>query len=288
MEKALKLNHVIDTKPVECRSMEATKTPEVAATTAPTAANKTPKVAATTAPTEAREPEEIKAKQTKAPKETKEPKEATKAPKKATPKASKAATKAEDSSGWECFVGGLPKKVDATALQNHFRSYGEVTGGRIMIDEQSQESRGFGFVQFASKDNVAKVLAASHKIEGVLVSTKIAEPLKAKQAAVAGSNSIFLGGLPKVVPDQELRDMCSKFGVVNDVIVKVDSLTGNCRGFAFVSFAKRKGFTKCLEAAAKGAVTFQGRSLTARPTRSKTSKDSYYKKGEGKRQKVEK
>jgi len=195
---------------------------------------------------------------------------------------SKAAAETKD--GWECFVGGLPKEVDAPALQNYFRRFGEVIGGRIMIDEKSLLSRGFGFVEFASKETISKVLEASHSIGGAVVSTKIAEPPKPKEEApVAGSNAIFLGGLPKVVPEQELRDVCGQFGPVHDVIVKLDSATGNCRGFAFVSFAKRKAFLKCLEAASNGTVMFQGRRLSARPARSKTSKDSYYAKEPNKR-----
>jgi len=191
----------------------------------------------------------------------------------------------EKKEGWECFVGGLPKDVDAAALQNYFRRFGEVLGGRIMIDEKSQLSRGFGFVEFASKENISAVLDASHSIEGVTVSTKIAEPPKPKEdAPVASSNAIFLGGLPKLVPEQELREVCGQFGPVQDVIVKLDSVTGNCRGFAFVSFVKRKGFSKCLEAASNGSVLFQGRRLSARPARSKTSKESYStKKGPNKR-----
>jgi RNA recognition motif-containing protein len=219
MEKALKMNHVIDDMPVECRIP------------APKASSSTPEVSA----------------------------------------------------AWECFVGGLPKSVDATALQNYFRRYGEVLSGRIMIDAVSQQSRGFGFVEFASKENISTVLGATHTIEGSVVSTKIAEQKKPKQGSpVATSNAVFLGGLPKVVPEQELRDLCGQFGPVNDVLVKLDSVTGNCRGFAFVSFAKRKGFSKCLEAAKNGAVSFQGRLLSARAAHSKSSKDSYYAKGEKK------
>jgi RNA recognition motif-containing protein len=187
----------------------------------------------------------------------------------------------EASAGWECFVGGLPKTVDAAALQNYFRRSGEVLGGRIMIDAVSQQSRGFGFVEFASKDNISAVLEATHTIEGSVVSTKIAEQKKPKLGApVATSNSIFLGGLPKVVSEQDMRDVCSRFGPVKDVIVKLDAVTGNCRGFSFVSFAKHKGFSKCLEAAQKGEVTFQGRALSVRAAHSKSSKDSYYPKGE--------
>jgi len=213
-EKALKLNHIIDNKPVECRATACKPTTNV--------------------------------------------------------------------EGWECFVGGLPKDLDASALQDYFRKYGEVIGGRIMIDEKSHLSRGFGFVEFASKANISAVLDATHSIGDNVVSIKIAEPPKTKESPVAGSNAIFLGGLPKTVPEQDLRDVCSLFGPVNDVIIKLDSATGNCRGFAFVSFAKRKGFLRCLEAAANGSVMFQGRCLTARPARSKTSKDSYYAKGESK------
>lgn len=193
--------------------------------------------------------------------------------------------KEEEQDGWECFVGGLPKSVEAGALENYFKKYGEVLGARILIDAVSQQSRGFGFVQFASKDNIAAVLDGKHTIEGAVITTKIAENKKTKQAPVAKNNAVFLGGLPKSVTEQELRELCGQFGEVNEVILKIDSVTGNCRGFAFVTFFKLKAFTKCLEAAKNGTLSFNTRQISARPARSKSSKESYYPKGEKEKKK---
>jgi hypothetical protein len=46
--------------------------------------------------------------------------------------------------------------------------------------------------------------------------------------------------VPKVVSEDELRALFDEFGTMTEVEVKIDNVTANCRGFGFVTFAKRK------------------------------------------------
>jgi len=47
---------------------------------------------------------------------------------------------------------------------------------------------------------------------------------------------IFVGGLSWETSDQVLRDYFSTYGVVNDVVIMRDRITGRSRGFGFVTF----------------------------------------------------
>ena len=44
------------------------------------------------------------------------------------------------------YVGNLATDVDQDDLQNTFLPYGEVNATKIILDHESGESRGFGFV----------------------------------------------------------------------------------------------------------------------------------------------
>jgi len=52
---------------------------------------------------------------------------------------------------YRCFVGGLAWATDDNSLHNAFSPYGEVLESKIILDRETQRSRGFGFVTFSSE-----------------------------------------------------------------------------------------------------------------------------------------
>lgn len=48
------------------------------------------------------------------------------------------------------------------------------------------------------------------------------------------SKRIYVGGLPYSATDQQLEDLFSPFGQINEIHVITDKYTGQARGFAFV------------------------------------------------------
>lgn len=59
----------------------------------------------------------------------------------------------------ELFVGGLSSNVDDAGLREAFEKFGEITGAKVVVAKATGESRGFGFVTFASKDDGDKARA---------------------------------------------------------------------------------------------------------------------------------
>ena len=57
------------------------------------------------------------------------------------------------------FVGGIPWKTSKEELQDAFAKAGEVVSASIVMDRESGESRGFGFVEMA--DDAAAEAAIS-------------------------------------------------------------------------------------------------------------------------------
>ena len=54
--------------------------------------------------------------------------------------------------GAKLFVGGLSWNTDDAALQDAFGKYGNVTDAKVIMDRETNRSKGFGFVTFASRD----------------------------------------------------------------------------------------------------------------------------------------
>jgi len=61
------------------------------------------------------------------------------------------------------FVGGIPWAVDDRQLQDHFGSFGPVVSAVVIRDRETQRSRGFGFVEFATAE---AALAAVQALDG--------------------------------------------------------------------------------------------------------------------------
>ena len=79
------------------------------------------------------------------------------------------------------------------------------------------------------------------------------------------STKLYVGNLPFEVTENDLRDMLSQHGPVNEIHVITDKLTGRARGFAFVTMNTKEG----LDAAIKGlnGKEWKGRALTVNEAR---------------------
>lgn len=53
------------------------------------------------------------------------------------------------------FVGSLPWAIDDQGLEDLFKDFGTVTSAKVIIDRETNRSKGFGFVEFED-DNAAQ------------------------------------------------------------------------------------------------------------------------------------
>ncbi|GBG34298.1 RNA-binding protein 1 [Hondaea fermentalgiana] len=83
---------------------------------------------------------------------------------------------AEDSS-FKIFVGGLAGTVTQSVLRNYFGQFGALSQATVMIDRETNRSRGFGFVSFADATGMHRALKTEvHNINGKPAEVKEAIP----------------------------------------------------------------------------------------------------------------
>ncbi len=56
------------------------------------------------------------------------------------------------------FVGNLSWKTTEEQLKAHFEQYGQVISAKIVIDQMTGKSKGFGFVEMAEADAAATAI----------------------------------------------------------------------------------------------------------------------------------
>lgn len=57
------------------------------------------------------------------------------------------------------FVSGLPWKMRWIHLRQEFEKFGEVVFARVVLDNETGRSRGFGFVEFVDAESATKAQA---------------------------------------------------------------------------------------------------------------------------------
>ena len=78
------------------------------------------------------------------------------------------------------FVKGLDESINEAILEGVFAQYGEVISAKVIYDKITWESRGFGFVEMAKKEDALKAIEAlnAKELKGKMLEVKEAEERK--------------------------------------------------------------------------------------------------------------
>jgi RNA recognition motif-containing protein len=63
------------------------------------------------------------------------------------------------------YIGNLNYRLRTEELKNVFLPYGEVIGAKIVRDQETKRSKGFGFVEMANEDDGRKAIEALNGFE---------------------------------------------------------------------------------------------------------------------------
>jgi cold-inducible RNA-binding protein len=86
------------------------------------------------------------------------------------------------------------------------------------------------------------------------------------------STKLYVGNLPFDITENDLRDMLSQHGPVNEINVIMDKMTGRARGFAFVTMNTQEGANAAV--LALNGKEWKGRTLTVNEARPREERSS--------------
>eukprot|EP01025_Chloroclados_australasicus_P020749 TRINITY_DN21895_c0_g1_i1.p1 TRINITY_DN21895_c0_g1~~TRINITY_DN21895_c0_g1_i1.p1 ORF type:complete len:171 (-),score=44.21 TRINITY_DN21895_c0_g1_i1:399-911(-) len=103
------------------------------------------------------------------------------------------------------YVGGLAEKVNEAILHSAFIPFGEIKEVSIPLDGQSNNHRGFGFVQFEEKGDAAAAIDNMHNAElhGKVLKVNYAIPMKIKGGDKGWSHQPVWADLDKYLEEQQ-------------------------------------------------------------------------------------
>lgn len=127
------------------------------------------------------------------------------------------------------FVGNLNYKTDSKTLAEALAEFGKVTEARVITARirGAIQSRGFGFVKFETKEDVAKATAAATKeVDGRKIRI-----VQSKQTPRKPRVTAFLGGIVENTTEEQIKTVFATAKTVN-----IHPPKDGRRGFAFVTF----------------------------------------------------
>ena len=81
------------------------------------------------------------------------------------------------------YVGNIPYNASEEDLRELFSEYGEIESLKIMKDQFTDRSKGFGFIEMASEEDAKKAIAALNgkDFKGKLLTVAEARPQQKRQ-----------------------------------------------------------------------------------------------------------
>lgn len=140
-----------------------------------------------------------------------------------------------DLSKTNLYIRGLPEKTRDEDLEALCKGYGKITSTKAILDKDTCECKGYGFVDFESAVSAEKAVRAL-QAKGILAQM-------AKQQEQDPTN-LYISSLPKQMEEKDLESMLSDFGRVISTRILRDSKTGISKG---VGFARMESKEKCEE-----------------------------------------
>jgi RNA recognition motif-containing protein len=76
------------------------------------------------------------------------------------------------------YVGNLPYSVTDSSLKSNFAEFGRVSSAKVMMDRETGNSKGFGFVEMASAEEAQAAITALHgmSVDGRSIVVSLARP----------------------------------------------------------------------------------------------------------------
>ena len=83
------------------------------------------------------------------------------------------------------YVGNLPYSVTHATLESNFSEFGVVASAKVMMDRETGQSKGFGFVEMASADVAQAAIEGLNgmSVDGRSIVVNLARPREASRGS---------------------------------------------------------------------------------------------------------
>ncbi|KAI3446277.1 hypothetical protein Pfo_002942 [Paulownia fortunei] len=151
------------------------------------------------------------------------------------------------------FAYQITLKAGERDVYEFFSRAGKVRDVQLIMDRNTRRSKGVGYIEFYDVMSVPMAIALSGQPllgQPVMVKPSEAEKNLVQSTSVVtggggllgpysgGARRLYVGNLPVTIKEDQLRQVFESFGTVELVQMPSDPGSGNCKGYAFIQFAR--------------------------------------------------
>eukprot|EP00742_Colponemidia_sp_Colp-10_P009925 GILJ01010863.1.p1 GENE.GILJ01010863.1~~GILJ01010863.1.p1 ORF type:complete len:421 (-),score=45.56 GILJ01010863.1:259-1380(-) len=115
-----------------------------------------------------------------------------------------------------------------------FAPYGEVESCKLIMDNSTGNSKGFGFVKFTSQLNANQAI---HALNGLHIQNKQLKVSIARPSTTDIKNAnLYISGLPTTYTTRDLEQLFAQYGGIINSKLLTDPSSGESKGVGFVRF----------------------------------------------------
>ena len=135
---------------------------------------------------------------------------------------------------YKAYVKNIPYSASPKDLYESLSKFGKIIQTRIMHYEHqgNQYSRGYGFVNFATKEGLEAAIANSGNVE--MEGQKLIIQIAKKPVKKRNKNTLFIRGIPNIINENHLLNVFAPWKPIKVLIVQHDD--NDTIGYAFVRF----------------------------------------------------
>lgn len=135
------------------------------------------------------------------------------------------------------IINYLPQEFTDRDLYDLFCPIGPIETCRVMKDNKTNYSFGFGFVTFSRIEDASMAI---HQLNGTEILNKRLKVSHARPSTddIKDTN-LYISNLPKHFTDDDLECLFGKYGQIVQKNILKDKITGMPRGVAFVRFDRK-------------------------------------------------
>ncbi|KAJ2005284.1 Spliceosome-associated protein 49 [Coemansia thaxteri] len=157
------------------------------------------------------------------------------------------AQKSERNQDATVYIGNLDDRVTDELIWELMVQAGPVNSVHLPKDRVTQSSQGYGFCEFQASEDAEYAVKTMNMIKLYGKPMRVNKSANDRQLDIGAK--LFIGNLDPDIDEKLLFDTFAAFGplVLNPKIAR-DAVSGNSKGFAFVSFASFESADAAVEA----------------------------------------
>lgn len=147
------------------------------------------------------------------------------------------------------FVGRVPRNIEEDDIRDLFKLYGKVVSASIIREKSTGLHRGAALV---TMESIAQADFALRELNSVKVLDELRGPLKVQystgeaerlgfesESCIPGVDQVklFVGALPRNITEEEIKELFSPYGQINEIFIMREPHSGVGKGCAFVKYA---------------------------------------------------